>query len=147
MLNCFQWAESLNASQGAKKKKRSGQCSTYVRPDRVRKQQRVRAVTGRETSPPSRAQMSCSLWPSHTEGGRAEFGVTLMCHLDLDAGSVSAKPTWPDICALERTCVRDLRLAFSQAGKKNMWLPSSVIPQEQASLEGMVQQKLGHCGC
>lgn len=27
-----------------------------------------------------------------------------------------------------------------------MWILLSIIPQEQASLEGMVQQKQGHCG-
>lgn len=37
-----------------------------------------------------------------------------------------------------------VRLAFRE--QKNV-APFSVIPQERASLEGMVQQKLGHCGC
>lgn len=91
-----------------------------------------------ETSPPSQAQMSCSLWPSHTEGGQAEFGTTLMCHIDLDVISMSAThAAWSARVA----CLSvDVRLV-SASGKNVALL--SIIPHEQASLEGMVQQEAG----
>lgn len=77
--------------------------------------------SGSGISPPSQAQMSRSLWPSHTEGGRAGCGATLMCHLDLGASCASAPATWP---------------RYLQA-------PVSVIPLAQASSGGRVQVSSG----
>lgn len=105
---------------------------------------RVRSVTAltggsvSETSPPSQAQMSCSLWPSHTEGGQAEFGTTLMCHIDLDVISMSATHApWSAPVA----CLSVDVWLVSASGKNVALL--SAIPHEQPSLEGMVQQEAG----
>lgn len=51
----------------------------------------------------------------------------------------------PDIRVRAFVCLCvDLRLVLRKQEK--MWISSPIIPQEQASLEGMVQQKQGHCG-
>lgn len=95
----------------------------------------------RETSPPSAAaatDVTLLVAFATLSRGAAEFGTTLMCHLDLDARSLPAEQA---TCLFHRARAR---LAFCE--RKNV-APFSVIPQEQASLEGMVQQKLGHCGC
>lgn len=66
--------------------------------------------------------------------GQAEFGVTLMCHLDLDTSfrvGHRCGPIYIGVWAdLRRVCRK----------KENAAL-LSIIPQEQASLEGMAQQK------
>lgn len=142
---------------------------------------RVRAVTAitggsgqRETSPPpapsaaAGADVTLLVAFATVSGAAAEFGMTLMCHLDLDARSVPASgQRGADVFTIvrvprprprPRACTLAVgvgvwcwwlggwsaRLAFRE--QKN-GAPFSVIPQERASLEGMVQQKLGHCGC
>ena len=72
--------------------------------------------------------------------GQADFGVTLMCHPDLDTSFQ---------CGLISVCVLVWRSAiglvwFFLHKQENVDL-LSVIPPEQASLEGTVPQKQGHC--
>lgn len=51
---------------------------------------------------------------------------------------------WPDICVRAFACLCVyLRLVLCKQENVD---PLSIIPQEQASLEGMVEPKQGHCG-
>lgn len=118
----------------------------------VSQSDRVRTVTAitrdsgqRETSPSSAVAAGTDVTLlvafATLSRGAAEFGMTLMCHLDLGARSLPAeRPTRPRVFSTVRVH------AWLFCEQKNV-APFSVIPQERASLEGMVQQKLGHCGC
>lgn len=146
---CFLWTDSSDTSGGeVRKKPQSGPCWTYVHVLAVSQRGRVRTVRAirGETSPPSvaAAATDVTLLVAFAALSRdaAEFGVTLMCHLDLDARSLPAeRPTRPPLCLFHRA-----RARLASCEQKNV-APFSVIPQERASLEGTVQQKPGHCGC
>lgn len=124
-----------------------GQCSTYVCFNHVWKQQGPSCYSsnGRQrprdqssiTSTDVMLLVAFTHWRS-----QAEFGVTLMCHLDLDTSRVGHQygPISVYVCAC--LCV-DLQLVLHKQENVDLL---SIIPQERASLEGMEQQKQGHCG-
>lgn len=99
----------------------------------------VTAITGGsdlETSPSSQAQMSCSLWPSHSLKGPSRIW------RDPDVSS-SFRHQFPVIhqCALISVYVHSCGSVIVFCARRENVDLLSIIPHEQAFLEGMVQQK------
>lgn len=133
--------------------KRRGQISTYVCLDYVWKQQspfcyscsRRQRMRDQSSIPSTDVMLLVAF--THWRG-QAEFGMTLMCHLDLDTCFVSTNDAaWylrACVCACVSRFCEYLWLVLRKQENVDL-LP--VIPHEEASLEGTVQQqKQGHCG-
>lgn len=116
MLNCFHWLIPLTYQR----EQNGEECLTYARLDRVWKQQSPSCYSNnrrqrlRDQSSITSTDVMLLVAFTHWRS-QAEFGVTLMCHLDLDTSSMSATSV-----ALISVCVCGSAIVFvffSQAGK------------------------------
>lgn len=158
---CFLWTDSSDASGGeVRKNPEQAVVDICACPGRVTKRQSAHCYSNNRRQQPTRDQ-----FPLRGGGGRCHAPCGLR-HIEPRLGRIwhdpdvssrfrrpllASRATNATRCLFHRACAR-LRWRFVGGGvhlafcKQKNVAPFSIIPQGQASLDGMLQQKLGHCG-